>query len=98
MTTKRQIRHQDVSLDWNVIEEVASSRVPPLPPPQAQVELLALLDRLELLAGIPGSQAERDEVAEKIMDVFATYPNQAPTWQSAWRRLHQTKQDEENRR
>jgi hypothetical protein len=51
-------------------------------------ELLALLTRLELLHGLPGTQAERDEVTEKILDVFAIYPGEADGWFRAWRALH----------
>jgi hypothetical protein len=77
---------------------VPTSRVPPHPPAQAHADLLALLDRLEILTGIPGSQAERDEVAERIMDVFHQHPDQAAEWQRAWKALHPTQAGEEARR
>jgi len=85
MTTNRPGRPQDVTIDWAAVEELAghTHQVP-------SVELQALLARWELLQGIPGAQVERDAVAEKIMDLFASYPDQAPGWQRAWKALHQT--------
>ncbi len=56
---------------------------------EPSAELMGLMDRLELLAGIPGTTSEREQVAEKIMDTFARYPGDAPTWQAMWRRLHE---------
>ena len=76
---------------------VPTSRVPPHPPVQARAGLLALLDRWEVLCATPGMQAERHELADKILDIFSTYPTEAPGWERAWRRLHPTQDREENR-
>ena len=70
-------------------------QVPPEPSQGPSETLSALLDRLELLTGVPGTQAERDQVAERIMDLFAIYPTEAPGWQRAWKALRPAQ--EENR-
>jgi len=62
--------------------------VAPEPSQGPSAELTALLDRLELLTGIPGMQRERDEVVEAVLDVFASHPTEAPEWARAWRELH----------
>ena len=63
-------------------------QVAPKPSQAPSAELMALLDRLELLTGIPGMQRERDEVVEAVLDVFASHPTEAPEWARAWRALH----------
>lgn len=66
----------------------AAAGQPPLPkPPHPSEELSAMLDRFEAVSAMPGKHAERSELAERILDMFASYP-EAPTWQAAWRALH----------
>ena len=68
----------------------AKSRVPPLPPEQARAGLFALLDRWEALCEMPGMQVERHELADTILNIFQSYPTEAPGWQRAWKAMHRT--------
>ena len=77
---------------------VPASRVSPLPPVQARAGLLALLDRWETLCATPGMQAKRHGLADKILDVFSSFPDQAPGWERAWWKLHPTQDGEGARR
>ena len=59
------------------------------PEPRHPSEALwRLLDLWERLRATPGMQAERHELADRLMDTFAAYPGQAPGWQRAWEALH----------
>lgn len=65
------------------------ARMPRIPvaPPDPKAGLWRLLDRLAVLRASRTNVAQH-ELADKILDLFSSFPAEAPGWYRAWQAAH----------
>ena len=88
MTRSRQVGVKAVLHRPPTLEELfAKAGHHPSPPPDPKAGLWRLLERLEALRAA-GVKVERHELADKIMDIFTSFPSDANGWLQEWRMDH----------